>query len=413
MSTRRKRVRSGELLYAEGDPPTTAWLIEQGHIEFSVLLGGNRHSLGEVGPGNLVGEMAVLEAAERTTSARALSDCVLMPIDRELFLARLAAADPIVRELLMSQIARNRAGLIALDREHGAAFAQDGQSARGHNGAGEADESSREMVTPAGVGAFAKIRLENELRSALDRSELDVRLQPIEEIATGRIAGYEALIRWQHSTRGDVSPTEFIRLAEETSLIVPIGDYVLARVCEILVELRQRDSEPLPFIALNVSARQLDDIGLVERIQHQLRLHELPEHCLGIEITESLVLDRERVARLLDQCHAAGMRVSLDDFGAGYSNLSILSTLQFDHIKLDQSFMPTLAQPRGAALVGAMVAMTEALGSDVIVEGVETAEQHAILGRLGCRYAQGWFVGMPQTVDEVVTSRLQRNVRQD
>src|SRR5690606_20894652 len=148
--------------------------------------------------------------------------------------------------------------------------------------------------------------LESELRTALERRQLEVRLQPIEEIESGRIAGYEALVRWDHPTRGAVSPAEFIRLAEETSLIVPIGDYVLARVCEMLDEMRRRGREPLPFIAANLSARQLEDPGLVERILTLLRSHGLPPDRLKLEITESLVLDNARIGDLITRCHAVG-----------------------------------------------------------------------------------------------------------
>src|SRR5690606_7205820 len=183
-----------------------------------------------LGPGSLLGEMAVIDSARRSASAQAITDCVLTPIDRNQFAERLAAADPVVRALLMSQLTRYRSALATLTGDAGdteAALSQDDSH------------------------AFDKIRLESELRSALERNELDVRLQPILHIASNRIAGYEALIRWQHPERGQVSPVEFIRLAEETSLIVPVGDYVLARGCEMPAELRRRGRDPLPFIALN------------------------------------------------------------------------------------------------------------------------------------------------------------------
>src|SRR5262249_4694231 len=147
--------------------------------------------------------------------------------------------------------------------------------------------------------AFDKIRLESELRAALEGGDLEVRLQPIEEIVSGHIAGYEALMRWHHPERGWVSPAEFIRLAEETSLVLPVGDYMLGRVCDMLVEFRKRGVKPLPFIAVNVSARQLDDAGLVERMLAELGKRSLPPDRLKIEITESLVLDNARVAELL------------------------------------------------------------------------------------------------------------------
>jgi len=259
------------------------------------------------------------------------------------------------------------------------------------------------QATQDDSGAFDKIRLESELRAALDRDELEVRLQPIQHIASGTIAGFEALIRWQHPERGQVSPTEFIRLAEETSLILPIGDYVLARVCDMLVELRGLGRESLPFIALNVSARQIEDPKLIDRMLAQLEARGLPPGNLEVEITESLVFNQSQIAALIARCHAAGMQVALDDFGTGYSNLGPVLTLEFDRIKLDQGFTRALDGPRGTGLVRAIVAMAKALDCEMIAEGVETQSQLDALREMGCDYAQGWLVGKPISLQEVLS----------
>lgn len=378
MQPDRERYRAGELIFAEGDAPNGAYLIESGSVEITTLQFNEPRVLGELGPGMLLGEMAVIDHSPRTATARALTDCRLIPINREQFAERLAAADPVVRALLMSQLSRYRSALARLTGDGG--MHEQELQAEGH------DHS-----------ALDKIRLESELRRALERRELEVRLQPIEEIESGRVAGYEALVRWDHPQRGAVSPAEFIRLAEETSLIVPIGDYVISRVCDMLAEWRDRGRKPLPFIAANLSARQIDDPALVERILVELRRRDLPPDRLKLEITESLVLDHARIGELIARCHAVGMPVALDDFGTGYSNLGPLLTLNFDQIKLDGSFIKALDRPRGVALVGVIVGMARALDCDLIAEGVETREQREILHRLGCRYAQGWLVGKPAT----------------
>ncbi|MEP7097882.1 MAG: EAL domain-containing protein [Dokdonella sp.] len=375
--------KKGDVIFAEGDAPSGAFLIEAGQVEISTTQCGGRRLLAELGPGMLLGEMAVIDDSLRTATARAVSNCRLTPIDAEQFSERLAAADPVVRALLMSQLARYRSALATLSGDR-----------------------SRPLepapVLSGDVGAFNKIRLESELRAALERKELEVRLQPIEEIVSGVIAGYEALVRWQHPERGAVSPAEFIRLAEETSLIVPIGDYVFERVCDMLVELKRRGRKPLPFIAMNLSARQLEDPKLVSRILTHLRKRDLPPDRLKLEITESLVFDHAHIGDLLARSHAAGMHVALDDFGTGYSNLGPLLTLPFDQIKLDGSFVKALDRPRGVALVGVIVAMARALDCDLIAEGVETREQREILHRLGCRYAQGWLVGRPAAFADIL-----------
>ncbi|MBN8480289.1 MAG: EAL domain-containing protein [Xanthomonadales bacterium] len=376
----RRRFAAGELIFAEGDAPTTAFLVESGQVVVSTEQHGEARILGELGPGALVGEMAVLDDAPRSATARARSDCVLVVVDRSQFAERLAAADPVVRALLLGQLSRYRSALATLT----------------------GDEPTAAGPAVGDAAAFDKIRLESELRNALANGELDVRLQPIRHIASDTIAGYEALIRWQHPQRGQVSPNEFIRLAEETSLIVPVGEYVLGRVCDMLAELRRRGRSPLPFIALNVSARQIEDPRLVDRMLEQLAARDLPPDRLEVEITESLVLDSPEIAALIERCHAAGMEVALDDFGTGYSNLGPLLSLDFDRIKLDQSFVRALDRPRGVALVKAVLAMAEALGCEMIAEGVETEEQLHALGEMGCGYAQGWLIGRPVPLHEVV-----------
>lgn len=381
-SAQRKTVRAGEIIFAENDAPTTAFLIESGSVDVTTVQHGEVRHLGELGPGALLGEMAVIDSAPRSATARAMTDCVLTPIDRNQFGERLAAADPVVRALLMSQLSRYRSALATLT--------------------GAADHSGTE-TSQGDEGAIGKIRLESELRAALERGDLDVRLQPIQHISSGLLAGYEALIRWQHPERGQVSPEEFIRLAEETSLIVPVGDYVLARVCDMLADLQRRGRSPLPFIALNVSARQLADPTLVDRMLAHLRERDLPADRLEVEVTESLVFNQVLIGNLLDRCHAAGMQVALDDFGTGFSNLGPLLALDFDRIKLDKSFVNALDQPRGFALVSAIVAMTKALGCEMIAEGVETEAQLDALRKLDCDYAQGWLIGRPVSLQSVLS----------
>jgi EAL domain-containing protein (putative c-di-GMP-specific phosphodiesterase class I) len=377
--------RAGDIIFVEGDAPANAFLIESGRVEVSRMWFGVRHVLGELGAGMLLGEVAVIDESPRMMTARALTPCRLMPISTAQITERLAAADPIVRMLLMGQVTRFRLMLATFT-------------------GGAAVSRVDVLDKPADADAVGKIRLEGELRVALEHGELEVFLQPIQEIESGCIAGYEALVRWQHPRRGTVMPTEFIRLAEETSLIVPIGDYVLERVCDMLGELKRRRREPLPFIAVNLSARQLEAPELVERILGYLYKRELPPDRLKLEIAESQIFHEAHIARLMARCHSVGMQVALDDFGTGYSNLGPLLTLDFDQIKLDVGFAHALDRPRGVLLVGAIADMARALSCDLVAEGVETREQHEILRLLGCRYAQGWLIGRPVTLEQVLAS---------
>lgn len=384
MANARIELKPGEILFEAGDPPSTAFLVEAGEVLVYVRGPDGIVELARLGRGDLLGEMAVLDRAPRTASARALCDCVLMPIDAAQLRERLDDADPIVRALLRSQLQRYRGALGVLG----------GSPETDPDGA----QRSIAPTSPIGVDAAAidKIRLETQLREALARGELEVRYQPLLEIGSARIAGYEALVRWQHPTRGPVSPAEFIRLAEETSLIVPVGYHVFRQVASSLAALRAHGRQALPFIAVNVSARQLEEARFLDEVVALAEAAGAPLSALKIEITESLTLDLDRVAALIAQAHALGMTVALDDFGTGFSNLGHLHRLHFDTVKLDQGFVrQMLEHPRVHAIVQAITRLVGALDADLVAEGVETAAQLEALAAIGCRYAQGWLVGKP------------------
>jgi diguanylate cyclase len=380
MSSSRVELEAGDIVFREGDPPTTAFLIESGEVE---ILAGSAEAmivLGLLRSGDLLGEMAVIDASPRTATARAVTACVLTTIGREQLHERIEGADPIVRSLLRGQLQRYRSALATL---------------RGGDPVVALGEDPPRGTTLIG-GAVDKMRLEAELKDTLARRALEVRFQPILEIEQQRVRGFEALIRWQHPERGAISPAEFIRLAEETSLIVPVGLYVFEEVCAALAGLRRAGVDPLPWIAINVSGRQLQEDGLIENVQQIAALNQVPLSAIKIEITESLTLDVERVAALIERCHGMGMQVALDDFGTGFSNLGHLHKLQFDTVKLDQGFVRQMLEaPRCYAIVRAIVRMVKELDADLVAEGVETDEQLAALAKMKCRYAQGWLIGRP------------------
>jgi EAL domain-containing protein (putative c-di-GMP-specific phosphodiesterase class I) len=383
-SAYRIELHPGQILFREGDAPTTAFLIESGALRITAARDGAPMLLGDLGAGALVGEMAVLDDSPRSATATALAACVLTPIDRTQFAERLESADPVVRALLLSQLSRYRTALATFTGNEPALVTESASARSAH--------------------ALDKIRLESQLRNAMENRELEIRLQPIQEIASGRLAGYEALTRWTHPERGVVSPADFIALAEETSLIVPVGEYVLSEVCAALRRFMDEAPATKPFVAFNVSGRQVEDADFVARVLAQLREHAVNPAQLKIEITESLVLDYSQIGTLIERAHQAGMKVALDDFGTGYSNLGHLHKLAFDTIKIDQGFIRQLDDPRCLAIVRAVVGMAGALHCDIVAEGVETPQQFAQLRELGAHYAQGWLVGKPQSVDEALAA---------
>jgi diguanylate cyclase (GGDEF)-like protein/PAS domain S-box-containing protein len=259
--------------------------------------------------------------------------------------------------------------------------------------------------------AERRLTLETSLRHALERGEFLLHYQPQMDLASGEILGAEALIRWQHPDWGLVSPAEFIPLAEETGLILPIGEWVLAEACAQARAWHTAGHARLR-IAVNLSGRQLAQKNLTEIVATTLTRCTVARGMLELEITESLLMqDLEQTADTLTSLAALGVTVSMDDFGTGYSSLSYLKRLPIDVLKIDQSFVRDISSdPDDAAIVQAIIAMAHSLGIKVIAEGVETAEQLAFLRQHRCDGMQGYYFSRPLP-SEQFTELLQRKQR--
>lgn len=246
--------------------------------------------------------------------------------------------------------------------------------------------------------------LENALYKALDRNELRLHFQPQFSCRTGAITGAEALLRWAHQGKL-VSPAEFIPLAEETGLIVPMGRWVLQRACALAQQWRTETGWPLR-VAVNLSAVQLDRAEIVDEVRAALAGTGLPPTALELEITESVVVRESlRAAAVLSQLRALGVGIAIDDFGVGYSSFAYLRELPVDRFKLDRSFLSAVpASPGDSRLAAALIAMAHRLEVGIVAEGVETAEQAAFLAAHHCDEAQGYHLGRP--VDEAAFAAL-------
>ncbi len=263
---------------------------------------------------------------------------------------------------------------------------------------------SRHAVFNAGMRAraIARLVLENELRQALERNELCLHYQPILDLRTDRITGFEALVRWRHPYRGLVPPSEFIPIAEETGSIVPIGNWVLREAAGQLARWRQQTDQARDLtMSVNLSARQFREKDLASQVGLALMQAGLEPEALKVEITETvLVDDAEQALATLDALRALGVQVQIDDFGTGYSSLSYLQRFPVDTLKIDRSFIRRIsAGDDSVEIVRSIVNLAHGLGLTVIAEGVETQEQLNFIKALACELGQGYLISKPLEVE--------------
>ena len=249
-----------------------------------------------------------------------------------------------------------------------------------------------------------RMELETSLRRALEQTEFRVLYQPLINLNSGRMIGVEALVRWNHPTRGLVPPALFIPIAEETGLIIPIGFAVLHEACRQAKAWYDTygEEEPL-FMSVNLSGRQLQTMDVVERVARALRETGLLPYLLKLEITESFLMnDKVDAIEKMRGLKSLGVQLAIDDFGTGYSSMSSISDFPVDTIKIDQAFVGRLGDGRQSeAVVTAIIALSSAMQMDVIGEGVETEEQVVQLRRLGCHIGQGYYFAKPLTAHEI------------
>jgi len=406
--------------------PNRNWLLKEmrsginsfkelGHLEAILFLTLNRYQIVKYSLGHSRGEQLLVEVARRL-EAWALNMNLIARVGEDAFAIWLAditnsqlaldAAERIRQALEMSSNLNGTAvfssvsigiALGAIGTEEPEDLLRAADAARHEafvRGAGrtvvfDADMQSR---------ALEQLQLETDLQNAINLQQFYLNYQPIVSFATGQIVGFEALVRWRHPSRGLVSPSEFIPVAERTGLIVALGEWVLSEAVACLSKWQLQFPDYLPLnMSVNLSGIQLFAPNLLPLLDSLLRVHNLKGEFLKLEITESVLMENaEEAAGVLELLKARQVKVCLDDFGTGYSNLSYLQWLPIDTLKIDRSFVCCLEQGgKNLALLEAILNLASSLQLEAIAEGVETQEQLIILRSLGCNSYQGYFFSRP------------------
>ncbi|MBV9109710.1 MAG: bifunctional diguanylate cyclase/phosphodiesterase, partial [Gemmatimonadetes bacterium] len=252
--------------------------------------------------------------------------------------------------------------------------------------------------------ALTRLQMETDLRKGLERGEFSLHYQPIVSLRTGRIAGTEALLRWNHPERGWISPLDFVPIAEDTGLILQVGRRVIAEACRQLHEWQARTAAAEGVsVSVNLSVRQFSQADLVEQVRDAIVRSGIAPGLLRLEVTESVVVENvDAAAATLGRLRALGARVFLDDFGTGYSSLSSLHRLPIDALKVDRSFVTRIGNGEGERMVRTVATIARNLDLAVVVEGIETEEQLRLVRSLGCEYAQGFYFSPPLEPDALL-----------
>ncbi len=381
MSYHIKQYQQGEVIFHGGDISDCAYIIEQGKVE--IFVESNGESIDVLQAGELFGEMGVLDQSPRSTSAKALSDVVLLEVKTNQITNRLSESDPIVKALVGVLLKRFRS---MLPKQ---------QQANDH----DLLDQVASVIEQAGLSKF---KLESELRSAINREEVQTVFQPIQDIATNNVAGFEALSRWTHPDKGIISPFEFITLAEETDLILEVGELVFSRAIDVLEQLPAH-----VFININVSSKQLDDDEFLINIAEKVKSRGIDPKRLKLEITETMVVDFSLAKKWLKKCQDIGFPVCADDFGTGHSGIEQLVELNFDVLKVDQVFIRNMFKNKRYQVVLHMVAsMAKQLGSKLVAEGVERPEEFEFLKDLGFDFGQGYLFGKPMNSTDALNLKF-------
>lgn len=380
-------------VFTEGEPGDSAFIVERGRVELMALISGEAVRIATLHEGDLFGEMVLIDNQLRSATAVADPGTSLIVIPRKYVEEKIDVSDKLVGMLLKVVLERYREMRGRL--EH-VLLGNDLDDASLVEHADHAYEQDAQYTAE-------RLQAENNLKLAFEAGHLELFYQPIISLRDGHVAGCESLLRWRHPERGMIPPFEFIGLAEETGLIVPIGLWIIEEACQAYRRFSEIASENFS-VSVNLSGRQFESEDLVADIKSIFQKTAVSPDRIKLEITESLLMANPlRVAEILQACKGLGTEIAIDDFGTGYSSFSYLHRFPIDTLKIDQSFVFTMRDnPKSLEIVRTLCSLANSLGMSVIAEGIEQGEDAEILQDFDADYGQGYHYAKPMPEAEFI-----------
>ena len=387
--SRRTHFEAGERIFEIGDERTSAYIIESGEVH---ILDDKGEVLCVLKSGEIFGEMALVAGGERSAAALVAEKSEIFVVPRGVIEQRMENLDPVINLLIALLIERYRVTRIHMP-----------ESIR-EEGAEELVErlaQSRAGMQMHKETAMRELQMEQELRRALLKKEFEPFLQPIVDLPSRQIMGFEALIRWNHPERGIVGPYEFVPVAERTGVVQLLDTLMLEKVCSVLPDFIKKAGRDV-FIGVNISGINFGTIDLVEIVGQLIKETKIKPETLHLEITESaLIDDPARAEDVLRGLKDLGVRIALDDFGTGYSSLSYLHKFSIDILKIDRAFIDRIDQnTKSQDIVRAIMALAKNFNLETVAEGIEREEEVVAVNSLNCDRAQGYLFSKPVSLDD-------------
>lgn len=389
LETQSVDILKDQIIFSEGDDGDCAYIIEKGRVLVYITKDKEEIPVNILGQGEIFGEMALIDTHARSASVRALEDVRLGIVTKQQVLERVSTADKVVQLLMRVLLKRlRRKNILSV----------------GGNPQNEDSEYYNIDDNQDGTqSALDQIKLENQIFQAFQNKEFELFYQPIVNLKTKQINGCEALLRWNSPVHGLVSPNLFIDVIENSSMVIPIGHWIINQALKDLKtiqdQLRANKKDRMAdefMMSINISGRQFTHSDFVSHLEDLREKHDVNPQNIKLEMTERIMMDGAIALDVLNKCRTEGYAISIDDFGTGFSGLQYLTQMPISFLKIDRSFvMKILSDAKSKAVVSSIIHLAHAMDIEVIAEGIEHHEECLVLETLGARYGQGYLFSKP------------------